>query len=134
MKLRKRLIVLMLCGIFALLPVATAKTGIITYGDILANFQTTLGGAMAMAFSPIGIIISGPLAKAIGYVPLFVGGIVLGTISITVIWLVSKVRQIDPIVEDLEEKEREQRRMEKELSSKQIDKKVDEIPTPVLAG
>ncbi|MHA1420413.1 MAG: MFS transporter, partial [Candidatus Heimdallarchaeaceae archaeon] len=89
---------------------------------------------MAMAFSPIGIIISGPLAKAIGYVPLFVGGIVLGTISITVIWLVSKVRQIDPIVEDLEEKEREQRKMEKELISKQMDKKVDEIPTPVLAG
>lgn len=42
----------MLCGIFALLPVATAKTGIITYGDILANFQTTLGGTMAIQYSP----------------------------------------------------------------------------------
>ncbi|MHA1200205.1 MAG: MFS transporter [Candidatus Heimdallarchaeaceae archaeon] len=88
---------------------------------------------MCMAFQPISIIIAGPLAKAIGYVPLFVGGIAMGTISITVIWLSSKVRHIDPIVEHLEEKEREHRRMEKELSSIKIDKKKDEIPTPVLS-
>ncbi len=88
---------------------------------------------MCMAFSPIGIIISGPLAKAIGYVPLFVGGIVMGTVSITVIWLTSKMRHIDPIVEDLEEKERDHRKMEKELSSIKIDKIKDETPTPVLS-
>ncbi|MHA1417842.1 MAG: hypothetical protein ACTSPO_02580, partial [Candidatus Heimdallarchaeaceae archaeon] len=52
MKLRKRLIVLMLCGTFVLLPVAAAKTDIITYGDIMANFQTTLGGAMAIQCNP----------------------------------------------------------------------------------
>ena len=88
---------------------------------------------MAMAFSPVGIIISGSLAKAIEYVPLFVGGIVLGTISITVIWLPSKVRQIDPIVEDLEEKERVHKLKERELSSIKITKKKDEILTPVLS-
>jgi DHA3 family macrolide efflux protein-like MFS transporter len=88
---------------------------------------------MAMAFSPIGIILSGPLAKAIGYVPLFVGGITMGAISITVIWLSSKMRHIDPIVEDLEEKERIHKIKVKELSSKQIDKKVGEMPTPVLS-
>ncbi len=88
---------------------------------------------MCMAFTPIGIIVSGPLAKAIGYVPLFVGGIIIGTICITGIWLFSNMRQIDPIVEDLEEKERVHRKMEKELNSIRIDKKKDGIPTPVLS-
>ncbi|MHA1482439.1 MAG: hypothetical protein ACTSQA_03245 [Candidatus Heimdallarchaeaceae archaeon] len=64
------------------------------------------------------------------YVPLFVGGILLGTVSITVIWLTSKMRPIDPIVEELEERERKQRIKEKELISLKIDKKVDKLPTP----
>ena len=57
----------------------------------------------------------------------------MGTICITGIGLFSKMRQIDPIVEGLEEKERVHRKMEKELISIRIDKKKDGIPTPVLS-
>jgi hypothetical protein len=41
------------------------------------------------------------------------------------------MRHIDPIVEELEEKERIHKIKEKELSSIKIDKKRDELPTPV---
>lgn len=57
----------------------------------------------------------------------------MGTICITGIWLFSNMRQIDPIVEDLEEKGRVLKKMEKELSSIRIDKKKDGTPTPVLS-
>lgn len=88
---------------------------------------------MCMAFTPIGIIISGPLANIIGYIPLFVGGIILGAISITSIWLLSKMRQIDPIVENLEEKEREIRRMEKDLGKSAIEIEKEGVPTLMLS-
>ena len=85
---------------------------------------------MSMAFTPIGIIVSGPLAKAIGYIPLFVGGIILGGISITAIWLLSKMKQIDPIVENLEEKEKEIRSQRKEFEGSIIEKE-EGIPISV---
>ncbi len=89
---------------------------------------------MCMAFTPIGIIAAGPLAKVLGYVPLFVGGIILGAVSITAIWVFSKMRLVDPIVEDLEEKEKELRRMEKELGKSIMEKEEDGVPMPVPLG
>ncbi|MHA1200735.1 MAG: MFS transporter, partial [Candidatus Heimdallarchaeaceae archaeon] len=86
---------------------------------------------MSMGFTPIGIILSGPLVKVIGFVPLFVGGITLGAISITIIWLASKMKLIDPIVEDLEEEDRELRKMEKKVGKKILEKDEKGIPVPV---
>ena len=85
---------------------------------------------MCMAFTPIGIIISGPIAKAVGYIPLFVGGIILGAISITSIWIFSKMKLVDPIVEDLEEQERKLRKMNDEVSKSILDRSQDEVPVP----
>ena len=85
---------------------------------------------MAMGFTPIGIILSGPLAKVIGYVPLFVGGVLLGAVSITAIWIFSKMRTIDPIVEEMEQKERELRKMEQSVQKSMIDIE-EEVPIPI---
>ena len=88
---------------------------------------------MSMAFMPIGMIISGPIANAIGYIPLFVGGIIMGTISITLLWLLSKMKQIDPIVEEIESRERKLKKIEEDLIGIKIEKEGESIPLPVTA-
>ncbi|MCE7749702.1 MAG: MFS transporter, partial [Candidatus Heimdallarchaeota archaeon] len=88
---------------------------------------------MCMALMPIAIIVAGPLANAIGYVPLFVGSILMGAISITGIWIFSKVRQIDPIVEELERKEKELKKIEENLIGIKIEKEGEGIPFPAAA-
>jgi MFS family permease len=89
--------------------------------------------AMAMLMNPIGIIASGPLAKAIGYVPLFVGSISLGTISITLIWIFSNMRSVDPVVEELEEKEKELKKMRDTVGKSILTLEEDETPVPFPA-
>ncbi len=94
---------------------------------------SSIMGTMSMAFMPIAMIISGPLANAIGYVPLFVGGIILGTISITGLWIFSKMRQIDPIVEEIEDKEKEIRRIKDDIVKIRTELEEERHPLPAIA-
>ena len=82
---------------------------------------------------PVAMIVSGPLANAIGYVPLFVGSIILGTISITIIWVMSKMKEIDPVVEKMEEEERRIREQKEEIEKIERDTQKEPQPVPVLA-
>ena len=88
---------------------------------------------VCMAFNPIGMIAAGPLANAIGYMPLFVGTIILGCISITVIWIFSKMRQIDPMVEEIEAKEKEIRKIKDDIVKLKIEMEEEKYPLPAIA-
>jgi DHA3 family macrolide efflux protein-like MFS transporter len=88
---------------------------------------------VCMAFNPVGMIISGPIANSIGYIPLFLGTITLGCISITAIWLFSKMSKIDPIVEEIEAKEKEIRRMQDEIVRTKAELDEENYPLPAIS-
>ena len=49
-------------------------------------------------------------------------------VSFTIIWLLSKMKQIDPIVEELEAKEKAAKEQEKKIPTITIEREIDEIP------
>lgn len=58
---------------------------------------TAITTAMTGAFLPIGVIISGPLAEFLGFVPLFLLAIILSLITLTSVWFYTDLRSLDQI-------------------------------------
>ena len=103
-------------------------TQIIIPPDKLGRMSGILS-AMCMGLTPIAMLVSGSLAEVIGFIPLFVGSITLGVISITLLWLLTKMRTMDKTVEELEQRELEMKEKEATLVKQQKDE--HEIPVPV---
>ena len=58
---------------------------------------TAITTAMTGALLPLGVIISGPLAEFLGFVPLFLLAIILSLITLTGVWFYTDLRSLDQI-------------------------------------
>ncbi len=93
---------------------------------VLPDKQGRVGsivGSIASAITPIAMLVSGPIANAIGYVPLFVGSITIGGVIITALWIFTNLGHLDKQVEEIKQKEKEEKELEEELTVKEVDSK-----------
>jgi DHA3 family macrolide efflux protein-like MFS transporter len=100
---------------------------------ILPDKQGRVGsivGSIASAITPIAMLVSGPIANAIGYVPLFVGSISIGGVIITALWIFSDLGQLDKSVEGIKLKEKEIKELEEKIPIEKIE--VEEVPSSFL--
>jgi DHA3 family macrolide efflux protein-like MFS transporter len=80
------------------LPIANVLTQTIVQGVVPLKMQGRVGsviGAIASAATPVGMIISGPIAAFAGTANLFLGCAALGTALLTVSWLFTDVRFVE---------------------------------------
>lgn len=89
-------------------------------------------GSIASAVTPIAMLVSGPIANAIGYVPLFAGSISIGGVIITAIWIFSDLGHLDKRVEEIKQKEKEAKELEERIAP--IKAEIEEIPTAVFTS
>ena len=89
-------------------------------------------GSIGSAITPIAMLVSGPIANAIGYVPLFVGSIIIGGVIITGIWVFSNLGHLDKQVEEIKQKEREAKELEEKIVP--IEREIEEIPTAIFTS
>jgi DHA3 family macrolide efflux protein-like MFS transporter len=87
-------------------------------------------GSIASAITPVAMLVSGPIANAIGYVPLFVGSISIGGVIITALWIFTDLGHLDLKVEELKEKERKIKELEEQIPVEEIE--VKDVPTTVI--
>lgn len=83
-------------------------------------------GSIASAITPIAMLVSGPLANAIGYVPLFVGSILIGGIIMTALWIFSDLGNLDRKVEEIKQREKEIKELEEQIPVEKIEG--EEVP------
>ena len=89
-------------------------------------------GSIASAITPIAMLVSGPIANAIGYVPLFVGSIIIGGIVITALWIFTNLGHLDIRVEEIKQKEKEIKELEEQIPVEKITR--EETPTAIFAS
>ena len=98
---------------------------------VLPDKQGRVGsivGSIGSAITPIAMLVSGPIANAIGFVPLFVGSIIIGGVVITILWIFTNLGQLDKQVEEIKQKEEEMKELEEQIAIKEVEIK-DVQPT-----
>jgi DHA3 family macrolide efflux protein-like MFS transporter len=89
-------------------------------------------GSIASAITPVAMLVSGPIANAIGYVPLFVGSISIGGVIITALWIFTDLGNLDLQVEEIKERERKIKELEEQIPVEKIE--TQDVPTSVLSS